>query len=112
MDIRNNVAACINRSMIKVEEPFRLSITYHVATLGLEVAPVIKVSTNSSLGKRWHDLIDMDAGRIANKEITLEEPGWELFHLILDVASGRKQAAADRLGLHNDLVLFNPAPVT
>ena len=79
---------------------------------GLEVAPVIKVSTNSSLGNRWHDLIDMDAGRMATKEITLEEAGWELFHLILDVASGRKQVAADRLGLHNDLVLFNPAPVT
>lgn len=79
---------------------------------GLEVAPVIKVSTNSTLGKRWHDMIDMDAGRIATKEITLEEAGWELFHLILDVASGRKQVAADRLGLHNDLVLFNPAPVT
>ena len=40
--------------------------------------------------------------------MTLEE----LFNLILDVASGRKTAAADRLGLHNDLVLFNPAPIT
>lgn len=29
-----------------------------------------------------------------------------------DVASGRTQAAAERLGLRNDLVLFNPAPVT
>jgi len=79
---------------------------------GLEVAPVIKVSTNSTLGKRWFDLIDLDAGRVATKEITLEEAGWELFHLIIEVASGRKQVAADKLGLHNDLVLFNPAPVT
>ncbi|MDO6468604.1 galactarate dehydratase [Neptunomonas phycophila] len=79
---------------------------------GLEVAPVIKVSTNSTLGKRWHDLIDLDAGRIATKEITLEEAGWELFHMIIEVASGRQQVAADKLGLHNDLVLFNPAPVT
>ena len=31
---------------------------------------------------------------------------------ILDVASGRKQVWADRWGLHNDLTLFNPAPVT
>lgn len=37
---------------------------------------------------------------------------WELFNLILDVASGRKQAAAECLGLYNDLVLFNPAPIT
>jgi len=38
--------------------------------------------------------------------------GWELFRLILDVASGEKQVACDKLGLHNDLVLFNPGPVT
>ena len=30
----------------------------------------------------------------------------------LDVASGRKKAWADKWGLHNDLVLFNPAPIT
>jgi galactarate dehydratase len=44
--------------------------------------------------------------------MTIEEAGWELFHLILDVASGREQVWADKWGLHNDLVLFNPAPVT
>ncbi|EPC01410.1 D-galactarate dehydratase [Litchfieldella anticariensis FP35 = DSM 16096] len=79
---------------------------------GLSMVPVIKMSTNSTLGQRWHDLIDLDAGRIATGEASIEELGWELFHLILDVASGRHQVAADRLGLHNDLVLFNPAPVT
>ncbi|MDV6317441.1 galactarate dehydratase [Chromohalobacter sp. HP20-39] len=78
----------------------------------LPMTPVIKVSTNSTLGKRWHDLIDLDAGRIATGEVSIEEVGWELFHLILDVASGRHRVAADRLGLYNDLVLFNPAPVT
>lgn len=79
---------------------------------GLAAAPVIKVATNSVLAKRWHDLMDLDAGRIATGEATIAEVGWELFRLILDVASGRQQAAADRLGLHNALVLFNPAPVT
>ncbi|MCB8887855.1 galactarate dehydratase [Vreelandella malpeensis] len=79
---------------------------------GLAMVPVLKVATNSHLAKRWHDIIDLDAGRIATGEATIEDLGWELFHLILDVASGRKQAAADRLGIHNDLVLFNPAPVT
>jgi len=38
--------------------------------------------------------------------------GWELFQLMLDVASGRKKVWADHWGLHNDLTLFNPAPVT
>ncbi|MFG6176729.1 galactarate dehydratase [Halomonas sp. THAF12] len=78
----------------------------------LPMTPVIKVSSNSTLGQRWHDLIDLDAGRIATGDATIEEMGWELFHLILDVASGRQRVAADRLGLYNDLVLFNPAPVT
>jgi galactarate dehydratase len=79
---------------------------------GLAEAPVIKVSTRTELARRWSDLIDFDAGRIASGEITIEEAGWELFHLILDVASGRKKVWADKWGLHNDLVLFNPAPIT
>ncbi len=79
---------------------------------GLSMVPVIKVATNTALSQRWHDIIDLDAGRIATGDASIEDIGWALFHLILDVASGRKFAAADRLGLHNDLVLFNPAPVT
>jgi galactarate dehydratase len=38
--------------------------------------------------------------------------GWELFELILEVASGKQKVAADRLGIYNDLVLFNPGPLT
>ncbi|MDF2647697.1 MAG: altronate hydrolase [Paenibacillus sp.] len=79
---------------------------------GLAVAPVIKVSTRNSLAEQWHDLIDLNAGRIATGEATIEEIGWEIFYLILDVASGRKKAWADHWGLYNDLALFNPAPVT
>lgn len=79
---------------------------------GLAMAPVIKVSTRKALSERWHDLIDLDAGRIATGEATIADIGWELFHLILDVASGRKPVCADKLGLHNALALFNPAPVT
>jgi galactarate dehydratase len=30
--------------------------------------------------------------------MTIEEAGWELFQLILDVASGRKQVWADKWG--------------
>ena len=79
---------------------------------GLQMVPVIKVGSNSKLSKRWFDLIDLDAGQIALGEKTIEAMGWELFQLILDVASGRKQVACDVLKLHNDLVLFNPGPVT
>lgn len=79
---------------------------------GLAMAPVIKVSSRTDLSRRWHDLIDLDAGRIAAGDTRVANVGWELFHLILDIASGRKTVAADRLGLRNDLVLFNPAPIT
>ena len=79
---------------------------------GLQAAPVIKVATRSELARRWKDLIDFDAGRIATGEMTIEDAGWELFRLILDVASGRTKPWSDRWGIHNDLALFNPAPVT
>jgi galactarate dehydratase len=79
---------------------------------GLAAAPVIKVATRSELARRWKDLIDFDAGRIATGERTIEETGWDLFRLILDVASGRTKPWSDRWGIHNDLTLFNPAPVT
>jgi galactarate dehydratase len=79
---------------------------------GLSMVPVIKVSSNSGLSKMWPDLIDLDAGVIAGGNKTIEETGWELFRLILDVASGKKQVATDKIGLYNDLAIFNPGPVT
>jgi galactarate dehydratase len=79
---------------------------------GLAECPVVKVATRSDLARRWHDLMDLNAGRIADGEATIEDLGWELFHLLLEVASGRKKTWAERWKLHNALVLFNPAPVT
>jgi galactarate dehydratase len=78
---------------------------------GLAECPVIKVATRTDLARRWHDLMDVNAGRIATGEATIEDVGWELFHLMLDVASGRR-TWAEHWKLANALVLFNPAPVT
>jgi galactarate dehydratase len=78
---------------------------------GLQACPVIKVATRTDLARRWHDLMDMNAGRIADGEITIEEAGWELFRMLLAVASGHK-TWAEHWKLHNALVLFNPAPIT
>ena len=94
------------------------SMNMHVFTTGrgtpygLAMAPVIKVASRSALAERWSDLIDFDAGPVATGDATIEQLGTQLFQLILDIASGRKQTSADRWGLHNDLTLFNPAPVT
>ena len=79
---------------------------------GLAACPVIKVATRSDLARRWHDLMDVDAGRIAQGQATIESMGWDMFHLILEVASGRHLTWAERWKLHNSLALFNPAPIT
>ncbi len=78
---------------------------------GLAQVPVIKIATRSDLARRWHDLMDLDAGRIATGEKCIEDVGWELFHMMLAVASGKK-TWSEHWKLHNALVLFNPAPVT
>jgi galactarate dehydratase len=78
---------------------------------GLAPVPVIKVATRSDLARRWHDLMDLDAGRIATGHATIEEVGWDLFRMMLDVASGRK-TWAEHWRLANSLALFNPGPVT
>jgi galactarate dehydratase len=94
------------------------SMNLHVFTTGegspygLSLVPVVKVSSRTALAEKWHDLIDIDAGRIATGEADIEQVGWELFRLILDVASGRKKTWAEHWGLGNALVPFNPGPVT
>ncbi|MGF6236903.1 galactarate dehydratase [Leclercia sp. 1548] len=79
---------------------------------GLMAVPVIKMATRTELANRWFDLMDINAGTIATGEETIEDVGWKLFHFILDVASGRKKTFSDQWGLHNQLAVFNPAPVT
>ncbi|MDP3083507.1 MAG: galactarate dehydratase [Rubrivivax sp.] len=78
---------------------------------GLAACPVLKVATHSELARRWHDLMDIDAGPIADGTATIEEVGWAMFHRLLAVASGQR-TWAEQHRLHNALVLFNPAPVT
>jgi galactarate dehydratase len=93
------------------------SMNLHVFTTGegspygLALVPVLKVSSRTALAEKWHDLIDVDAGRIATGDATIEELGWELFRRILAVASGKK-TWAEKWGLGNALSPFNPGPVT
>ena len=94
------------------------SMNLHVFTTGegspygLALVPVVKVSSRTALAEKWHDLIDIDAGRIATGQATIQEVGTEIFHFLLDVASGKKQTWAERWGLGNALIPFNPGPVT
>jgi galactarate dehydratase len=79
---------------------------------GLAAVPVIKVATRTDLAHRWNDLMDINAGKIADGAATIEDIGWEMFHMMLDVASGKKKTYAEQWKLHNAIALFNPAPVT
>ncbi len=94
------------------------SMNLHVFTTGegspygLSLVPVMKVSSRTALAEKWADLIDLDAGTIATGHATIEEVGWQLFRMILDVASGRRKTWAEHWGLGNALSPFNPGPVT
>ena len=79
---------------------------------GLAAAPVIKVCSRNEMKQHWFDLIDVNAGPIATGEKTIAEVGTELFELILAVASGEKEPYSDQYGFHNDICIFNPAPIT
>lgn len=94
------------------------SMNVHIFTTGegtpygLSMVPVIKVSSRTSLAERWHDLIDVDAGRIATGEASMEAVGQEIFQFILDTASGRRKTWSEHWGLGNALAPFTPGPVT
>ena len=100
--------------LMKGERP---DLNLHVFTTGegspygLALVPVVKVSSRTALAEKWHDLIDIDAGRIATGHATIEDVGWGLFRYILEVASGRKKTWAEHWRLANALSPFNPGPV-
>ncbi|MCL2319103.1 MAG: UxaA family hydrolase [Treponema sp.] len=79
---------------------------------GLAAAPVIKVSSRTDMKNLWEDLIDINAGTIAEGKETIPQVGERLYKMILDTASGRHKPFAEKYRLFNDICLFDPAPVT
>ena len=76
---------------------------------GFPTVPVIKISSNTSLYRRMPEDMDLNCGRIADGEATVEEVGRELFDLMLEVASGRK-TWSEKLG-HKEFVPWRIGPV-
>lgn len=87
-------------------------VTGRGSTFGLATVPVIKVCTRNELKEFMPDVIDVNAGPIATGDATIAEVGTEVFNLIIDVASGKKQPYAEQHKVHNDFCVFNPAPLT
>jgi altronate hydrolase len=70
---------------------------------GNPIAPVIKVSSNTTLYKRMNDIIDFDAGPVIQGKASIPEMGEQLLDYIVEVASGRKRTAA-MLKEQNDFI--------
>jgi altronate hydrolase len=63
---------------------------------GNPIAPVVKLSTNSDLAKRMHDIIDIDTGAVVAGEKTIEEMGEAILDLVVQVASGDVRTKAEQ----------------
>ncbi|HEY6490048.1 MAG: altronate dehydratase family protein [Terracidiphilus sp.] len=70
---------------------------------GNAVAPVLKISSNSSLAERMADIIDFDAGGILAGDTTIPACADQLFELCIQVASGERFTKAELFG-QNDFI--------
>ncbi len=71
----------------------------------------IKFATRSALAHRWHDWMDLNAGRLADGDATIEDSGWDLGQWMPDVVSDPQKDVGPCWKLHNARVPFNPAPI-
>jgi altronate hydrolase len=63
---------------------------------GNPIAPVVKVSTNSSLAARMHDIIDADCGAIVTENRSVDETADALMETVLRIASGETRTKAEQ----------------
>jgi altronate hydrolase len=63
---------------------------------GNPIAPVVKLSTNSSLAKRMPDIIDVDTGAIISGDSTIEQMGEQVLDYVIRVASGEVRTKAEQ----------------
>lgn len=69
--------------------------------MGNPIAPVVKISSNTTLAKRMPDIIDFNAGTVISGEKTIPETAEELLEFIIKVASGEVKTKADLLNQHD-----------
>ncbi len=62
---------------------------------GNPIAPVVKLSTNSSLAERMHDIIDIDTGGIISGDKTITQVGEDILEQVVKVASGEVRTKAE-----------------
>jgi altronate hydrolase len=79
------------------------------SAIGFPSVPVIKVASNTAMYRRMEDNMDINAGRIADGDATVEQVGGDILDLILRVSSGER-TCAERLG-HQEFVPWKIGPV-
>ncbi len=70
---------------------------------GNPVAPVIKVSSNTTLYNKMNDIIDINTGTIIEGSETIEQAGERILEYVIKVASGEIEVSAVR-HLQNDFI--------
>ncbi|HYP06361.1 MAG TPA: altronate dehydratase, partial [Bryobacteraceae bacterium] len=79
------------------------------SAIGFPTIPVVKIATNGNMYRRMRDNMDINAGRIADGEATIQQVGREIFDMVLRVASGER-TCSERLG-HKEFVPWRIGPV-
>jgi altronate hydrolase len=70
---------------------------------GNPIAPIVKISSNSTLAGRMADIIDFDAGGIITGATNIPECAAQLLELSIEVASGKRMTKAELLD-QNDFI--------
>lgn len=70
---------------------------------GNPIAPVIKLSSNTTLYNKMNDIIDINTGTIIEGEETIEQAGERILEYVIKVASGETEAASVR-NKQNDFI--------
>ena len=65
---------------------------------GNPIAPVVKISSNTTLFKKMSDIMDINTGTIIDGEETIYEAGERILNYVIKVASGEVEVAAVKHG--------------
>lgn len=82
-----------------------LFVTGRGSVIGSPISPLIKVTGNSRTYQRMQDDMDFDAGRVLSGNLSLEQAGNELIHLIQRVAAG-EPSKPEALGHREYFVMY------
>jgi altronate hydrolase len=71
--------------------------------IGNPIAPVLKMSSNNTLGAKMKDLMDLNAGSVITGEDTIESMGEKILEYVISTASGEVFAKSETKG-QNDFI--------